>query len=160
MDRDQVRDPLSKRRPAQSMGQEGQPRRELSEQASVTGKPLSILFQRPWSLWELADHGENANVACTFHRCPKDVQRSEMLCNGHVHSDPIAGSLKEKVTGFTQGSLSLTVLSAFSGERTGLLDAGRAVMVFYLDVIKAFSIIPPETSCVQVRIVWAAWVDE
>ena len=77
---DQVRDHLSKHNPSQPMGQEGQHRGELSEQAKVTGQPPSIIFQRPWSLWELPEHGENANIACTCHQCPKDVQRSERPC--------------------------------------------------------------------------------
>lgn len=59
-----------------------------------------------------------------------------------VHLNAIPGCLKEKVTGFTQGRLCLASLFAFYEERPGLLLPGRAVVVFHLEMNKAFFIIP------------------
>lgn len=57
-----------------------------------------------------------------------------------VHSDSISGCVKEKLLGFTQGRWYLAILCAFYNERTRLLERGSAL--FYLEVRKAFSILP------------------
>ena len=53
-----------------------------------------------------------------------------------VHLDGISGCRKEKVTGLTQGRLCLASLFAFWWGR------GGAVIVFQLEISKAFNIIP------------------
>ena len=47
----------------QSVGAEGRYPRELSEQAAVTGRPLSILWERPWRLEELSQGWQHPPMA-------------------------------------------------------------------------------------------------
>ena len=58
----------------QSMGAEGQYPRELREQAAVTGRPLSIVWERPWRLGDLSQGWQHPPMARTFKRRPKDEQ--------------------------------------------------------------------------------------
>ena len=64
---------------------------------------------------------------------PQSVNESSWRLGGKLTSD---WCRKEKVTGFTQGGLCLASLFAFWWGR------GGAVIVFQLDISKAFNIIP------------------
>ncbi|KAK4806071.1 hypothetical protein QYF61_010280 [Mycteria americana] len=76
--------------------------------------------------------GSTQRLHALSEKGPKGEQGNYKLSPERVHSDPISGCVEEKVTGFTQGRLCLAMLFAFSDERTGLLDVGRAVVVFGL----------------------------
>ena len=112
------------------MGQEGQHGRELSEQANGTARPLSSIFKVHGVCANSQTMGKMQTLQVPFKNAQMMHRGVEGCAPDCVHLDPISGCLKEKATGFTQGSLSLAIPFAVCDERTLLLDPGRAVVVF------------------------------
>jgi len=57
------------------MGPNGLSLRVLRKLADVPERPLSIIFERSWSLGKVLKNWRNTNVAPIFHRGQKDDPR-------------------------------------------------------------------------------------
>lgn len=106
-------------------GTAGAASQELGQQDDVTARLLSTILESPWRLGGLPGHWQLSHSVCTFQNGQWVSRGTKGCAPEHVHWDPISGCLEEKVTGFTQGRLCLSILFAFCEERTGLWTWGE-----------------------------------
>ncbi|KFV80016.1 RNA-directed DNA polymerase from mobile element jockey, partial [Struthio camelus australis] len=72
VEKDRVRDLLSKLDIHKSMGPDGMPPRVLRELADVIARPLSILLERSWRSGEVPEAWKKANVTPVFKKGKKE----------------------------------------------------------------------------------------
>jgi len=107
------------------MGLEGWHPRQLSEQASVTGRPLSIIIRKSWRLGNFLLTGSTQTLYTTFTNARRMSRATEGCAPEQVYSHAILRCLKKMVAGFTHSRLYLAFLFASSEERRGFLDMGE-----------------------------------